>query len=117
MAKATAVLILGDLNAHAREDPLRVLHDAGYVSLVERFVGAGAYSYQFKGESGALDHALASPALALQTTGAIQWHINADEPVVLDYNTEYRKQDGFDPSTPFRASDHDPVLVGLELSR
>jgi predicted extracellular nuclease len=110
------VLILGDLNAHAREDPLSALADAGYLSLPERFAGPTVYTYQFQGESGALDHALASESLAAQITGAIVWHINADEPIVLDYNTEHKKHDGFDPSTPFRSSDHDPILVGVALT-
>jgi uncharacterized protein len=54
-------------------------------------------------------------------TDAIEWHINADEPSVIDYNTEFKKPlcancgpDYYSP-TPFRSSDHDPVVTGLYL--
>jgi len=54
------------------------------------------------------------PALASQVTGAAAWHINADEPPVLDYNLEFGRDAGlFDAAIPFRASDHDPVVIGL----
>ena len=46
------------------EDPVVAVTGAGYVNLLERFVGDEAYSFVFRGESGALDHALASPSLA-----------------------------------------------------
>ncbi len=46
--------------------------------------------------------------------GVTIWHINADEPSVLDYNTEFKPQDLYAP-TPYRSSDHDPVVVGLRL--
>lgn len=69
----------------------------------------------FNGETGALDHAYASSTLKAQVTGVGVWHINADEPTVLDYNTEFKTDDRYAP-TPYRASDHDPVLVALTLS-
>ncbi|MBA3956029.1 MAG: hypothetical protein H0X58_05125, partial [Acidimicrobiia bacterium] len=40
------------------------------------------------------------------------WHINADEALFQDYNTEFNP-DGFYQADAFRSSDHDPVLVGL----
>ena len=43
------------------------------------------------------------------------WHINADEPTAIDYNLNFTTDDRFAP-TPFRASDHDPVLVGWNLT-
>lgn len=111
------VLIIGDLNAYLREDPVRALEAAGYANVVDRFVGAGAYSYVFRGEFGALDHALASPSLLPQVAAAAEWHINADEPPVLDYNLDRgRDPRVFDADAPFRASDHDPVLVDLVLT-
>ncbi len=108
------VLVVGDLNAYGEEDPVRALEAAGLVDLLQREVGPDAYSYVFDGLSGRLDHALATPSLAAQVTGATEWHINADEPVVLDYNTEFKPDDRYAP-TPYRSSDHDPVLVGLAL--
>lgn len=112
------VLVMGDLNSYAMEDPIRALEEAGLVNLVRRFEGPDAYSYVFDGQWGYLDHALGSASLTRQVTGVTTWHINADEPPVLDYNTDF-KSDGQVESlyapTPYRSSDHDPVLVGLDL--
>jgi len=111
------VLVIGDLNAYAKEDPIDVFTAAGYTDLIDRFQN-GAYSYVFQGQSGYLDHALASPTLAAQVTGANEWHVNADEPTVLDYNTDFKSAGHvstlYAPDA-YRSSDHDPVLVGLEL--
>jgi uncharacterized repeat protein (TIGR01451 family) len=107
-------LIIGDLNSYAQEDPITVARNAGYTDLLQQYVGPGAYSYIFDGESGYLDYALSNSSLASQVTGATEWHINADEPSVIDYNTEYKSQDLY-TSSAYRASDHDPVIVGLNL--
>ena len=80
------ILIMGDLNAYAREDPIRTLEAAGYTDLIGRFVGTGAYSFVFDGRLGYLDHALANESLLGQVTGVTEWHINADEPPLFDYN-------------------------------
>ncbi|WP_447553452.1 ExeM/NucH family extracellular endonuclease [Vreelandella sp. EE22] len=106
------VLILGDLNAYAMEDPIMALVDAGFELLDDD------YSYVFDGFWGSLDHALASETLAGQVTGTTTWHINSDEASALDYNTEFtsERQDAnlYAPDA-FRSSDHDPILVGLNL--
>ena len=107
------VLIIGDLNAYALEDPITALRNAGYADLVQQFVGTEAYSYVFEGQYGYLDHALANAALLPQVTAVTEWHINADEPRALDYN-DYNQAYLYEPS-PYRASDHDPVLIGLDL--
>lgn len=111
------VLVIGDLNAYSQEDPVRVLQAAGYT--------AGAqvdpqqhYSFVYDGWSGTLDHALASASLASQVRGTAHWHINADELGDFDYNRENRPR-AVDArmfrSDPFRSSDHDPLIVGLDL--
>ncbi len=107
-------LIMGDLNSYAMEDPIAVARNAGYTDLAQQHVGSGAYSYIFDGASGALDYAMSNGSLSAQVTGATIWHINADEPSVIDYNTENKSQD-FYTSSAYRASDHDPVIVGLNL--
>lgn len=110
----TDYLILGDLNAYANEDPIAVLANAGYSSLLP----ATSYSYVFDGFTGSLDHALATSSLAKQVTGADKYHINADEPSVLDYNTEFKSAGqvtNFYSGDQYRSADHDPVLVGLHL--
>ncbi len=112
-------LILGDLNAYAMEDPIDALKAAGYTDLTNEFLGAEAYSFVFGGESGYLDYALSSTTLTPQVTGLAEWHINADEVRALDYNTEFKSPDQvgafFDPG-PYRASDHDPLVLGLALA-
>ncbi|MGF1640397.1 MAG: ExeM/NucH family extracellular endonuclease [Rhodospirillales bacterium] len=110
------VLILGDLNAYGREDPIAALEAAGYVDLAKPFIGDDAYSFVFDGQTGTLDYALASPTLAAHVTGAAEWHINADEADALDYNLEFGRDPAiFDASSPARNSDHDPLIVGLQL--
>ncbi len=112
------VLIMGDLNAYAKEDPIHTLVGKGFVNLVEKFQGNRGYSYLFGGESGYLDHALASSALSSQVTYAMEWHINADETTLFDYNMEDKtpqQQADFYQPTAFRGSDHDPVVVELAL--
>jgi len=114
------VLIVGDMNSYAMEDPIKALTDAGYTNEVRALVGADGYSYVFDGQSGYLDHALASPVLAPRITGISEWHINADEPVALDYNVEFKtpnQVNTFYAADPFRSSDHDPVVVGINLIR
>ncbi len=113
------ILILGDLNSYAKEDPITALKNAGYVNLAEDRLGLTSYSYSFQGQWGTLDYALASPSLNPQVTGIAKWHINADEPRVLDYNTEFKnanQQNYFFSPDPYRSSDHDVILVGLLLN-
>ncbi|MFB9376722.1 ExeM/NucH family extracellular endonuclease [Kineococcus gynurae] len=104
------VIALGDLNAYTREDPVEVLRSAGLVDLGSRF-DEGRYSYVFQARSGSLDHALATRELTRKVSGVTHWNINAVESSAYQY-------DG-DPALyapdPFRSSDHDPVIVGLDL--
>jgi uncharacterized protein len=112
----TDVLTIGDYNANGAEDPIIALQNGGLVSEIERFVRPRGmpYSFVFDGEAGYLDHALTSASLSRNVTNVTEWHINADEPTVIDYNTEFKPQDLY-TATPFRASDHDPVVIGLNL--
>lgn len=110
------VLLIGDFNSHGFEDPINVLTASGLVNELERFVRPNGmvYSYVFGAESGYLDHALATPGLNPQVLGATEWHNNADEPTFIDYNsgafsTLYK-------DNAYRASDHDPVVVSLNLA-
>jgi|HigsolmetaAR206D_1030411.scaffolds.fasta_scaffold02215_2 Predicted extracellular nuclease len=100
------VLLLGDFNAYTQEDPMRVLYDAGYVDLNT----SGAASYVYGGESGSLDHAVASPSLARRVTGVDVWQINSHE----SYAFQYDGHPAFYAPDPYRASDHNPIVVGLD---
>ncbi len=119
-------LIIGDLNSYTKEDPIDAIL-AGpddmpgtgddYTNLIFQYQGLGAYSYVFDGQIGYLDYALASPSLVAQATGAADWHINADEPDLIDYDTSFKlpAQDALYEANAYRSSDHDPVMVGLNL--
>lgn len=123
---STNYLIIGDLNAYAAEDPIQALEALGFQDMIEACnppstgedgVESG-YSYTFDGLAGYLDHAIASPSLAFGITGATEWHINTDEAPVIDYNAEFKPSgyiDAYYYNDAYRASDHDPVIVGLDL--
>ena len=69
------------MNAYAKEDPIARLPRRRATSTPStEFLGGEGYSFVFQGQSGYLDHALASPSLAEQVAGVTEWHINADEP-------------------------------------
>jgi predicted extracellular nuclease len=101
------VISIGDYNSYDEEDPMDILAAGGLQNLT-----AGNYSYVFDGQSGSLDHALVTGSLATHITGADKWHINADEPILKDYNQEFNPAYVYKPDA-FRSSDHDPVLVGI----
>jgi hypothetical protein len=106
-------LLIGDFNAYAKEDPITALETAGY------FNEASGYSFSYDGQWGSLDHVLSSENLHNQIVGSAKWHINADEPVALDYNTNYKSTSQIDDlyqADAFRSSDHDPIIVGLDLN-
>ncbi|WP_408925667.1 ExeM/NucH family extracellular endonuclease [Corynebacterium sp. YSMAA1_1_F7] len=103
--------ILGDFNAYAKEDAIRIIEEAGYTNLEDKF-DAGQ-SYQFGGRLGSLDHVLANEKATQMATGADVWDINADESVAFEYSRRnYNAVDFYEPNV-FRASDHDPIKVGF----
>ena len=106
-------LILGDLNAHTREDPVRLLVGRGFVDVLERQGGSESYSYVFAGRAGRLDHALAGSALAQRVKAVGIWHINADELPEFDYDGDARSGRRLYNADPYRSSDHDPVWVDI----
>ncbi len=107
------VLTFGDFNAYAQEAPIRALRDAGLKHLNLRLPPADRYSFSYDGLFGSLDHALVTPTLDAQVTGFGEWHVNADEPFFNTYDRT--KVADFVPD-PYRASDHDPFVVGLNLT-
>ena len=114
-SRAAHVLMVGDFNAYSQEDPIVDLINAGFSALQT----PGGYSYVYQGQSGRLDHALASPALADKLLLAQEWHINSDEPSVLDYHREYKSTEQIDTyfaPDPYRSSDHDPLVLDFRLS-
>jgi uncharacterized protein len=125
---AIGSLIIGDLNAYAQEDPIRALQADGYTDLLDRFAADGVmpYTFTFDATQGYLDHALADEAVLPFVTGTAAWNINADEVPAIDYresvgapgNARFRTAEvaaAYYQPDAFRSSDHDPVLVGLDL--
>lgn len=115
------VMLLGDFNAYSQEDPIDIFRAGGYTLLETN------PSYIFDGQVGSLDHVLVSQSLVNQVAGAETWNINSLEPNALDYNDNVVNPGESssnpplnDPTLytpdPFRSSDHDPVLVGLNLT-
>ena len=103
------LLLMGDLNAYAKEDPIQVLTSSGLIDLHRAYHADTSYSYQFGGLAGYLDHAICSGTMYHQVRGAVGFHINSDE------DDRYTFDGSWDDGSMFRCSDHDPVLVGLKL--
>lgn len=128
-AKTDKVILLGDLNSYAKEDPIRALEQRQFTNLVaDPKVGMGekAYSYVFGvasdasgfGGAGTLDYAFASKSLLPLVKKAQVWNINADEPTVLSYEESFKSPEqitAFYADHAYRSSDHDPVIVDLAL--
>jgi len=108
------VFMLGDFNAYSKEDPMVVLDDAGYTDLGPT-ADADEWSYVFSGLSGSLDHVLASPAALADVTGVDIWNINSVESVGLEYSRYNYNATNLYTDDVYRASDHDPILVGIDL--
>ena len=130
------VLIIGDLNSYRAEDPIQAIRSGpddtastadDYTDLLDYLLGPSAYTFVFDGQLGYLDHALASASLLSQAVDARVWHINADEIAVFDYNdgvldsgneSAFERESEalpiYEPNA-FRASDHDPIIVGFDF--
>ena len=109
------ILIMGDLNAYAKEDPITVFANNGMIDLHRAFHADSSYSYSYGDKlygylttAGYLDHAICNTTMRPQITGMAAYHINSDESDIYTY-------DKSGDTTMFRGSDHDPVLVGLKL--
>jgi len=103
------VLIMGDLNAYGKEDPIQTLIQGGYTDMHRAFHADSAYSYMYNGAAGYLDNVLASTTMSSQITGISVFHVNCDEPAMFEYSGSAYQPD------MYRYSDHDPVVVGLSL--
>jgi predicted extracellular nuclease len=135
-------LIVGDFNAYLSEDPVEALTNraftagasavfpgglaassrATYIHLGRALMPQPAYSHAIAGQSGELDHGLANPALYRAVSGVARWKINADEPVVFDYNLDFSSNGSpvlrsqgqltsyYSPG-PTRSADRDPLVV------
>lgn len=116
------VFLVGDFNSYSAEDPLQVFTGEGYSNVNPAWdprTGAafdGDNTYVFSGRVGSLDHIFASASAGDRITGTEVWSINANESVLAEYSrVGYFGSTHFDEEIPFRASDHDPVIIGIEV--
>ena len=122
-ADSDFVYMLGDFNSYTQEDPMQVFYEAGFKDVASEKTDKSTYVYQSR--TGSLDHVLAlddsgsSAQAALPSSafdaiiGADVWNINSVEALALEYSRfNYNAGDFYAPDQ-FRASDHDPVVVGL----
>jgi len=125
------ILLLGDYNGYAQEQPLQELVRAGYMDMVMA-LDSQNYSYSYRGECGYLDRCYASSTMADQITSLRPLHWNTDYYYSAAYYSKYnfknRQIPRFAPKdirkvmSPaakknllFRYSDHDPLLITLRL--
>jgi hypothetical protein len=108
------IFLSGDFNAYTREDPMKRLYDHGYTDIGSD-QSPEEHTYLFDGTVGSLDHVLGNEAALATVTGAHVWNISSVEPVALEYSRHnYNATDFYHPG-PYRSSDHDPLVVGLDL--
>lgn len=118
-------LVLGDFNAYGMEDPMTTMYDAGFVNLAfaDNNGEPDVYSYSFFGQAGSLDHGLASPSMASQVLRAAYWNINSDEMPAFTYTEGtlpggfLEKPANFYEANEFRSSDHDPMIIDMNVRR
>lgn len=113
--RVARVFLAGDFNSYSMEDPIQALEDAGYTRLESDT--PDEWSYSFDGMSGSLDHVLANDAALADVTGVDTWETNANEAVAFEYSRHNNNVTDFYQPGVFRASDHNPELVGLALGR
>jgi len=85
--------------------------------MIYEVLGEKAYSYVFDGHIGYLDYAMVNSNLFDNVVDVTVWHINADEPDLIDYDMSFKAdaQDDLYAPDAFRSSDHDPVIITLSF--
>ncbi len=91
------VMVLGDFNELEYRAPMLLFGQYGLTNLTERIDKSDRYTFNFEGNSQALDHILVSPALARGARTVDVFRLNADQPHTI------------------RDSDHDAVVATFDL--
>ncbi|MEE6281885.1 ExeM/NucH family extracellular endonuclease [Georgenia sp. MJ170] len=107
------VFLVGDFNSYTQEDPMMVFDEADYTNLGQTLTEKSTYS--FGSMVGSLDHVLGSEAATAAVTGADIWNINAYESIAFEYSRYNYNVTDFHDDSPYRSSDHDPIIVGIDL--
>ena len=92
------VILTGDFNDFEFSAPLQTLKGNELTNMIEKVPFEQRYSYTYQGNSQVLDHILVSNNLAAST-----------EVDIVHINSSFMEEHG-------RASDHDPVLVQIDLA-
>lgn len=92
------VVVLGDLNDFEYSSPIEALENGQLVNMIETLPVEQRFTYNYQGNSQVLDHILVSRHLA-----------DKAEADIVNINSLYMEEHG-------RASDHDPVIVQLQLN-
>ena len=118
---------MGDLNSYAQEDPIDAIKAGAddvagtgddFTNLIAAVPGRRTPTRtRSTGRPATSTTRWRAPRMVGQVTGAADWHINSDEPDVLDYDTSFKPpaQDALYEPNAYRSSDHDPVVVGIDL--
>lgn len=101
------ILLVGDYNSYAQEEPIQTIIRAGYEDMIVRD-DSTSYSYVYHSEAGCLDRVFASKTMAKQVQKVAVYHVNTD----YFYSRGFKR--GLD-NTMFRYADHDPVLISVKL--
>ena len=122
------VISVGDYNAYPQEPSLVNFRKGldGTSGTADDLIPVfpdSSYSYQFDAQFGSLDHAFVTQSMQALLAGGDgvgfqKWHDNADEPLALDYNLEFKspaQQSSFYDATAYRSSDHDPLKVAFNV--
>ena len=124
--KLDKTFLVGDFNAYYAERPIQKIVADGYTDLSEQVsekTGKYTYAYTVKddqgnsnGGVGSLDHIFANEAALKTVSGADIWNINSVESVALEYSRYNYNAKNLYRDDQFRASDHDPVIVGINAA-
>ncbi|WP_079509959.1 DUF6359 domain-containing protein [Mesobacillus jeotgali] len=93
------VVVLGDLNDFEYSQPIEALENGQLTNMIETLPAEERFTYNFQGNSQVLDHILVSNHLA-----------DSSEADIININSMYMEEHG-------RASDHDPVMVQIDLKQ
>ncbi|GBG30916.1 Hypothetical Protein FCC1311_071372 [Hondaea fermentalgiana] len=115
-------ILLGDFNSNNKDRSLQeFVKDGEFISLADRDI-AEPFSYVYSGKFSTLDYFMVSANLNASCGNTYEWHINSLESNMIDYqDSQYgwsypssclEKPDSyFDIDTPYRGSDHDPIVA------
>ncbi len=110
--KPDAVVLLGDFNAYPHEAAMSFLRRAGWHTEPPFNSRRPNYTESGRWGAGRLDYILISSLRVVRVRGAAIWHSDADEAPGFGYAG---RPACTGPAAPYRASDHDPVIVVLGL--